>query len=307
MILRSRIGCRFMTRFFSALVLCCAGMVVSEAQEITFRLHGSDVVPGGSVRVPCTVTSDAPIRAFTMVVDFDETVLQVAELETVFVVPEEFNEVYVYRDVDHTNNWGFHFAGFDNARPNPETGTTGGVIKTAGVLSFQDFVTLPVGLETEVFAFHFDVFEDAPVGDTEVRFEDFLVMEGSDRQGRNSVAIGADPVSVEFPSLDQFPVTVNARVGVVGDVSFFRRGDANLDGALDISDPVATLNALYLGTGPLPCEDAADANDDGIVDLSDPIRTLGVLFSDAEPLPPPVSAGTDPSPDTLGCAVSLSL
>src|SRR4030095_13920324 len=51
----------------------------------------------------------------------------------------------------------------------------------------------------------------------------------------------------------------------------FRRGDANSDAILDLSDAIFTLASLFSG-GPAPaCEDAADSNDDGTLDISDAI------------------------------------
>ena len=67
-------------------------------------------------------------------------------------------------------------------------------------------------------------------------------------------------------------------------------GDENEDGKLDISDPVALLNHLFLGTNPtLPCGDGTtghpsnvtllDLNGDGRIDISDPVFGLNFLFA----------------------------
>jgi hypothetical protein len=81
----------------------------------------------------------------------------------------------------------------------------------------------------------------------------------------------------------------------------FRRGDADGGGKPDLSDAVLVLGSLFLGGGPLPCEDAADANDDGALDLADPIALLGHLFLGAGPLPAPGagSCGLDATADGL--------
>jgi len=81
----------------------------------------------------------------------------------------------------------------------------------------------------------------------------------------------------------------------------FRRGDANADGKVDIGDPVASLNYLFLGASAPPCEDAADSQDDGKIDLSDAVATLSWLFlGGASPSAPgPTSCGSDPSEDEL--------
>jgi hypothetical protein len=85
----------------------------------------------------------------------------------------------------------------------------------------------------------------------------------------------------------------------------FRRGDANDDGTVDLSDAVATLGVIFLGAGEITCEDAGDANDDGLVDVSDAVFTLGVLFLGAGPIPLPAAyeCGVDPTGDDLGCEV----
>lgn len=84
----------------------------------------------------------------------------------------------------------------------------------------------------------------------------------------------------------------------------FVRGDSNGDGQRDITDPIHTLNVLFLGEGSHACEDAADHNDDGLVDISDAIAGLGFQFLGLEPPPAPFpSCGSDPTPDPLGCEV----
>jgi len=85
----------------------------------------------------------------------------------------------------------------------------------------------------------------------------------------------------------------------------FLRGDSNRDGAVDISDAITTL--LYLfgggGGGEVPCLDALDTNDDGVTDISDASYGLDYLFRGGPAPPPPYpTAGTDPTPDELGCS-----
>jgi hypothetical protein len=85
----------------------------------------------------------------------------------------------------------------------------------------------------------------------------------------------------------------------------FRRGDANLDDAIDISDPLTVLRYLFLGGADLPCADAADGDDSGTLNLSDPIYVLGYLFNGGlEPPPPFAGLGEDPTPDELRCPVT---
>jgi hypothetical protein len=84
----------------------------------------------------------------------------------------------------------------------------------------------------------------------------------------------------------------------------FRRGDVNMDGSFNITDPVAALSMLFRGT-PMPyCQDVLDAEDNGVLDISDPIAMLMSLFAGTGPLPPPGInglAGFDPTADDILC------
>jgi hypothetical protein len=82
----------------------------------------------------------------------------------------------------------------------------------------------------------------------------------------------------------------------------FARGDANGDARYDLSDPVATLDFLFLGAE-IACEDAADANDSGALNITDPLYSLNFLFLGGPELPAPFPAiGPDPSADALECS-----
>ena len=83
---------------------------------------------------------------------------------------------------------------------------------------------------------------------------------------------------------------------------FFVRGDGNFDAQVDISDGLAILFHLFMGT-PITCEDALDATDDGLLDIGDPLWVLRYLFlGQAAPLSPgPLECGPDPSDDVLDC------
>lgn len=83
----------------------------------------------------------------------------------------------------------------------------------------------------------------------------------------------------------------------------FIRGDANDDGKVNISDPIAVLDHLFQGR-PLSCEDAGDFDDSGTLNITDAVVILTYLFDSGEkPTPPPPFPlpGPDPTPDSLGC------
>jgi len=87
----------------------------------------------------------------------------------------------------------------------------------------------------------------------------------------------------------------------------FVRGNSNNDLRVDISDPVFTLNWLFLGGSEPNCLDAADGNNDSRVDISDSVFTLNWLFLGGPIIPPPYpGCGLDAGPpDLLSCNPSI--
>ncbi len=82
----------------------------------------------------------------------------------------------------------------------------------------------------------------------------------------------------------------------------FVRGDADVNGTLQLTDAVRILNVLFLGTGVILCDDAADSDDNGTIQLTDAVRILNVLFLGTGVIPAPGVCGTDPTDtDALGC------
>ena len=96
-------------------------------------------------------------------------------------------------------------------------------------------------------------------------------------------------------------------------VTDFKRGDVDGSGCLDtLIDTITLLQFLFPNAPtvpPLPCESAADANDDGAVNFADAVFLLGAGFTAPGGTPNTIAApgpdvcGTDPTPDTLTCAV----
>jgi hypothetical protein len=82
----------------------------------------------------------------------------------------------------------------------------------------------------------------------------------------------------------------------------FRRGDANSDGRLSISDGLMIRRYLFNGDRAPPCLDSADTNDDASLDISDYIHVLVYLFlGGGQPPSPSGVVGPDPTADQLGC------
>jgi hypothetical protein len=103
----------------------------------------------------------------------------------------------------------------------------------------------------------------------------------------------------------------NTRPSVLPAVSFlvytylgesFIRADANQSGDVDLSDAIAILGYLFLGTAALPCEAAADTDRGGEVDLSDAVAILAYLYGGGgAPATPFPDCGLALAGEPLGC------
>jgi hypothetical protein len=90
----------------------------------------------------------------------------------------------------------------------------------------------------------------------------------------------------------------------------FRRGDADDNGQVQLTDAIAILGFLFQGTAPPPCFDSADADNNGQVQLTDAIAVLGFLFQGTAPppAPGPTDCGEDPDDpaDAIDCQAYAS-
>ena len=83
----------------------------------------------------------------------------------------------------------------------------------------------------------------------------------------------------------------------------FVRGDANVDGNLNIADGIQVLAFLFQSDA-IPCEAAADVNDDNLVNIADAIALFFYLFqAGPSPTAPFPDCGLDPTaPQLTSCA-----
>ena len=80
------------------------------------------------------------------------------------------------------------------------------------------------------------------------------------------------------------------------------RADANNDGNVDLSDAVAILGYLFLGSPAPSCLKTADADDSGLIDLTDAVRILNHLFLGGPmPAEPFGECGTGPTANEVTC------
>jgi hypothetical protein len=244
--------------------------------------------PGEEVEIPVLLTSDVPVEGFQLVMEYDPARLGIVSGE-LWTTGLSFEGTYYEAD--------FAISGEDHPIPklhglsiHPEAGAF-------TVLVFGRS-SIPPGLDILVAKIRAVVPETAEA-DTVVSLEP---APGSDGEGvgpyrlRNEITVES-----EARFVSAFSSVGVARVSIVGDQAFFR-GDSNGDAAVNITDAISLLGALFLGGERPRCADAADANDDGRVDIADGLTILNFLFSGAAGLPPPhPDRGLDPTPDGLRC------
>jgi hypothetical protein len=101
--------------------------------------------------------------------------------------------------------------------------------------------------------------------------------------------------------LDEFTITKDRPRPAYG----FMRGDADLTGSLNLTDPIHILGQLFLGAAPecpFAGNVASDANGSGSVEITDAIYLLGYLFRGSPPPPAPFpECETAPDADEAWC------
>jgi hypothetical protein len=257
-----------------------------EGLNAVFTIGSGSAPPGGSVALPFTIRASKPAEGYSYSVDFDEEVLRAEEVEVVWERPDGRD----YRfQLARINN--------DNATPGNHGVDEGYIYGAAAFSSGEPVVLMPANTDVLALQFHFTVRPETGAGGTEVRFIDGPAEAG--QPGLNVLVI--DGRGVDLTLADSF-VWVHGFVAIIDDIATFVRGDANGDGAMNVSDAITTLDFLFLGKGRPHCFDAADFDDSGEIDIADPIGTLDYLFQGGRPPGPPFRAtGEDPTPDGMTC------
>jgi hypothetical protein len=192
-----------------------------------------------------------------------------------------------------------------------------GWLQVSLVTDFQGRVeySLPAGIPIEVARLRFRVIEGAPEGRIDLKFSiegeagfegefhdgESVVFNVVRQSGRHSTPDNPFQDSTRTSGLTDGAVLV---LSIIGDIGIVMLGDVNLDGAINVSDPVGILNHLFTGAASPRCPAAADANLDGGVDIADPVLILLHLFVDADawrPQPLGFPAGSGSGEAVPGC------
>ncbi len=134
-------------------------------------------------------------------------------------------------------------------------------------------------------------FSDPRVEFVGLAFSTFRIIDVNGDQVNDIVSFSATTTIVSIAETDTPPPPPT-----------FRRGDADADGRVILTDAVVILEYLFQeGARPLSCPDAADTNDDAVINLTDPVVVLNYLFQEgAPPAPPgPEECGEDTTEDEL--------
>jgi hypothetical protein len=244
-----------------------------EAPEVTLTLRKAHAAPGTVANVRLRTRTNVPVSMIAWSVEFDPTFLAMQEppvlsqpLQIIQARAESPKDFRFEWQIDNEAGWAQFFLVVD-FQGRPDHSIPAGMLMNA--------VTLPVLIKL-----------GTPIGEYPIRFTDpeTASYDGSFLNGAEFIYNAARPAGSLFSDDDVFEETLAPVVedgiveAVIGDVGFFLKGDANLDDALDISDPMAILSSLFLGGSELPCPDVADTNDDGRIDLSDSVAILSYLF-----------------------------
>jgi hypothetical protein len=251
-----------------------------ERWAASFALGAAGGLPGDTVLLPFLVESSQPLSMLALSAEFDPSALEFLEPVLGGPITAIFEQL----------PGGVPFFSWTS---DPEAGW----LQLALILDFEggDRFVIPPGLFREMAKLRFRLRPEAPPGDYPVVFTrpETASYTGGFHDRGQAVYNAARRAGRAFPGEEPFTdegegdVQRDGDLGlqdgvitasIIGDVGIFARGDANLDEAVNISDPMRILQHLFQGGEPLPCPAVADVNLDGHVDISDAITILDYLF-----------------------------
>jgi hypothetical protein len=263
---------------------------VGGVPRIELSLSEARGAPGELVTLDLSLYTEAELQSLSIALNFDEAALLFREARP---LAAEFDAAPAVLSPDSS---------FDNADDEPGDQTSEGWVHIELVPTLDEAPLAMAGEERSVILqLVFRIRLVAPQGFSAVHFAEIgpVVREGVGVPARTLARVAAEDGVVErvlaAEEVDDGGVIVE---GVIGEVGFFLRGDANMDCERDLSDPILVLHYLFLGDSRLDCEDAADSDDNAVLELSDPIYALNWLFNRGPPFPPPAERlAEDPTRD----------
>jgi len=282
----------------------CGSYQIQPAQPSadTIRVGEVQAAAGQRIRIPIYLIASAPAAAIQLVLSYDPRLITIDHDVKGLDWRGTTFEPLLGKTFDKRDAGGEVIGSFTYTAPNCRLADDPG----SGVLT--------IGL---VSSFSVEGFEIPPDGDVQFINLNATVSPGAPANARIVIAptngegsAGYGPYrllnEISYPDgearyLSVLPGGIPGGVRVVDDAAaFFRRGDANGDDLVDISDVVSVINHLYLGGRLTGNPDASDADDNGRIEITDAVVVINDLFlgtpAIASPFP---EAGVDPTPDAL--------
>lgn len=238
---------------------------------VTFTLSDDAGCPGAQVRMNLCLTSTTTIESLSARLVFDDTLLS---LVTVDSTPLEAL----------LGNTPDFFSGISPVAGEVSIGTHFSLIDPTGL-------GLPPQTDTRIIDLVFALDPTISIGSVlPIDFEDAPL---ASPPGYNLVSVLGE---VERATLVGGSITADCTQ------TEFRRGDANEDGTVSISDAVFIIAYLFLAGAPSTCLITGDTNADASVDVGDVVFQLNALFSGGAAIPAPFpDCGPDPTGSGLAC------
>ena len=242
----------------------------SRSANVTFELGDAQACPGNSVRVPFQLTTNMAIEALSFRVIYDPLYLTYDLIDDDPLFPL-IGQAPGFIDVDASSGTLIGGIVFDLVQP-----SSGGLLPQSGTGIFDLLFTV-APFTTEGMLLDLTLEDDVTISPAAYNLVSAL------GEVERATLVHAT-VLAECPQL------------------LFRRGDANEDGMVSMSDAVFLVSRLYLAGAPSECERTNDTNGDNQVDLGDIIFLLNALFAAGPNLPAPYPAcGSDALAGTVVC------
>ncbi len=108
-----------------------------------------------------------------------------------------------------------------------------------------------------------------------------------------NLAGGEGVTNLEFTTINDYELGISTHLGdyvpeeLSGSITISNalRGDANADGAVNVSDAVHIINYVFVGGLPPATQCAGDANNDGLINVSDAVFIINYVFVSGSPEP----------------------
>ena len=273
----------------------CESYVPEPAEATTdiIRIGEVEGAPGTQVKIPVYISTAIPVEAVQLVLAYDPDVIGFVEdperidhalplsWEGTYYEQNFFGKTFTIRQAPGMEPKPYAYTPsdqnpciFHGTHPDHRIFTAA----FGGHLIYTEF-EIPPGDDILVAWINVTISPEAEPGTV----VDIVPTNGTDGAGIGPFGLKNELIyrgAARYASI--LPQTVPGKVGVIGDITFFSRGDANGDCSVDVSDPIGILGHLFLGGPPPVCFGAADADGSRYLDISDPIAILDHLFLGGE-------------------------